>query len=115
MRKTDDAYLLDILLEARRVRTFMSGVNRERLDDDVMLQYAVVRALSIIGEAAGKVSEERQAGLPGIPWRAVVDMRHRLVHDYRQINLDRVWVAASEGAPVLESVLAPLFVQKEDR
>jgi uncharacterized protein with HEPN domain len=37
------------------------------------------------------VSGETQELHPEIPWRQVMAMRNRLVHDYGRIDLDIVW------------------------
>ena len=43
-----------------------------------MLLFALVRAIEIVGEAAGKVTAETQAELPDLPWSSIVGMRNRL-------------------------------------
>jgi uncharacterized protein with HEPN domain len=40
-------------------------------------------------------------------------MRHRLVHDYRGVNLDIVWQAATSDAPKLIALLEPLVPPDE--
>jgi uncharacterized protein with HEPN domain len=37
----------------------------------------------IIGEAASPLSEETRAGAPDVPWRAIIGMRDRIIHAYR--------------------------------
>jgi uncharacterized protein with HEPN domain len=55
------------------------------------LTLAVTHLLQTIGEAARRVSPEFQARHPEIPWRAIIGMRHRVVHDYLFVDLDIVW------------------------
>lgn len=55
---------------------FIAGRTRADLQDDKMLQFALIRAVEIIGEAAGKVSDEIRSVSPGIPWQAIVGMRN---------------------------------------
>jgi uncharacterized protein with HEPN domain len=50
-----------------------------------------MRALEVIGEAAGKVSTATQDAHPEIPWREITGMRHRLIHDYGDVRIDIVW------------------------
>lgn len=69
------------------------------LDDDKMLLFAVVRALEVVGEAAGKVSGETQSAVSGIPWRAMVGMRNRLIHGYFDICTEIVWRTVKNELP----------------
>ena len=59
---------------------FVAGRDRNDLDNDEMLLFALVRAIEIVGEAAGKVTAETRAELPDLPWASIVGMRNRLVH-----------------------------------
>jgi len=62
----------------------------------------MVNRLQIIGEACRGLSEEFRSRHPEIPWRAIVGMRHHLVHGYFTIDPDIVWVAITERVPELE-------------
>lgn len=113
----DNACLHDMMLAARQVNRYMDGVSRDRFDDEPMLQDAVVRQLTVFGEAAGGVSEERRALITDIPWHRVVGLRTRIVHDYRHVRLDIVWDVASHHIPELLArleQLAPLQSPESD-
>ncbi|MGO8945622.1 MAG: DUF86 domain-containing protein [Syntrophobacteraceae bacterium] len=45
---------------------FVSGRQAGDLDTDRMLLFALVRAIEVVGEAAGKVSDELRLCAPGI-------------------------------------------------
>ena len=60
---------------------------------------AVVRCLSVVGEAAWKLSKEFQALHPDVPWILVATMRHRLIHDYGGIDKTIVYRSAREYLP----------------
>jgi len=69
----DDAYLLDMLLTARKVMKYAQGINFERFEQDEILQDAIMRRIQIIGEAARKVSDEfkeEHPKSPGMKFRA---------------------------------------------
>ena len=53
---------------AQAALTFTTGKTRTDLTADQMLQFALVRALEIIGEAAARVTEPTRAAHPEIPW-----------------------------------------------
>ena len=105
MNERDAGYLYDMLRGARKIGRFLEGRARSDLDADEMFQDALVRAITVLGEAAGQVSDEIRDRHPEIPWRDITGMRHRLVHDYRDVDLDRVWTTATENVPELVPML----------
>ena len=80
---------------------FVAGRQRADLATDRMLQFALVRAIEIVGEAATKVSDETRSAHANIPWKTIVGMRNRLVHAYFEIDADILWVAATVEIPTL--------------
>ena len=70
--------LLDIIEAARRAATFVAGKTREEFCENYECNYAVVRAIEIIGEAARRVSENFRALHPEVPWRDMIAMRNRM-------------------------------------
>jgi uncharacterized protein with HEPN domain len=80
---------------------FVAGRQRADLDEDRMLLFALVRAIEVLGEAASKISEETRATHAGIPWRAIIGMRNRLIHAYFEINTEIVWQTVMQEIPAL--------------
>jgi uncharacterized protein with HEPN domain len=68
----------------------------------------------VIGEAARKVSPEYRDAHPEILWKAIIGMRHKVVHDYLNIDEDIVWQTASQELPVLVSQLEHLLANEGD-
>jgi uncharacterized protein with HEPN domain len=99
-------YMIDAAEDALR---FIADRSRSDLDTDRMLLFALVRAVEIIGEAATKVSDGTRNAHPGIPWKSVIGMRHRLVHAYFDIDADILWVAATVEIPALLAQLKPIL------
>ena len=81
----DEAYLLDMLLAARKIQAFTVDVDETGFQANEVLQHAVLRLVQIIGEAARKVSPDFKQSHPQIPWQEIVGMRHLLVHEYFRI------------------------------
>ena len=69
------------------------------------IQDGFIRQLTILGEAAGKVSPTFAQTHPEIPWPDITGIRHKLVHDYFVVDIDVVWITATEDAPVLRSLV----------
>ncbi len=94
---------------AESALSFVSGRERVDLDRDRMLLFGVIRAIEVIGEAAGKVSEETQAVASTVPWARIVSMRNRLIHAYSDIDRDIVWRTVTEEIPALLASLQALL------
>ena len=84
---------------------FIAGCNRQTLDSNKMLVFALVRAIEIIGEAAANVSLECRERHPQIPWANIIGMRNRLVHAYFDVDLDILWnTATTKLEPLIEQL-----------
>ena len=105
MEVDDRARLRHMLDAARLAQRFAQGRTRRDLDDDPMLVLALVKAVEIAGEAAYQTSESTRSSLEAIPWSDIIAMRHRLVHDYTNINFDILWSTIRDDLPDLISAI----------
>ncbi|HEY5616962.1 MAG TPA: HepT-like ribonuclease domain-containing protein [Vicinamibacterales bacterium] len=71
----DDAHVLDILTAARRAETFVEGMTDAAFLDDIKTQSAVLHQLTVLGEAARRVSEGFRETHQGVPWKAMAGLR----------------------------------------
>jgi uncharacterized protein with HEPN domain len=81
---------------------FSDSRTRQDYDDNRMFRLAVERGLMIIGEAmlsVAKKSPALAAQISDAP--RIVALRHRLVHDYPNIDSDEVWRIIHEDVPLL--------------
>lgn len=103
----DDPLLLDMLLAAGHASDHVEGLSRDEFLKSKLHQDAVIRELEVLGEAAGRVSEEVRAEYPEIPWPQIVGLRNRLIHEYFRVKLDVVWkVVTTEVSPLIEQLQA---------
>ncbi len=105
----DETYLLDMKIACSKAVLFTDGVTPEHFSSDAMMQFAVVHAVQIIGEAARKVSPEFRDLHTEIPWLAITTMRHRIVHEYSKVDVEIVWKVVRQHIPELLRLLAPLI------
>jgi uncharacterized protein with HEPN domain len=103
--RRDASLMLDMMIAAEDAISFVRGLSKTQFMASRLHQNAVVRSLEIVGEAAGRISAEGQAGLPDVAWREITGMRHRLVHGYSDVNLGLVWDVAREKLPQLVEIL----------
>jgi len=94
-----------MLDRARELMAFARGKSLSDLQRDRILELAVMRLLEVIGEGARRVSEERRAAHPEVPWTDVWGMRNALIHVYDNVDLVRVWRTIEVDVPVLIAAL----------
>ena len=62
---------------------------------------AVERKLIVIGEAAGELSSDLIRRYSRVRWDLITGVRHKLVHDYYEIDSRRIWQIVTEDLPDL--------------
>jgi uncharacterized protein with HEPN domain len=76
----------------------------------------IAHLLQIIGEAARRVSDPTRDRYPSLPWKQIVGMRHRIVHEYFRVDADIVWTTATQSVPellkALETDIGPIIDQR---
>jgi len=103
MKGNDDIlYLRHILDAIERIERYLHNVTREQFEREELLQDGAIRQLEIIGEATRRLSKDLRGRYPEIPWRGMAGMRDKLIHDYLGVDLEMVWITATEDAPVLK-------------
>jgi uncharacterized protein with HEPN domain len=102
MSKREPTVLLRHMLDfAREAVAFVEGKTREDIQNDRLLNLALVHLVELVGEAANRVPREIRDTLPGIPWAQIVGMRNRLIHGYDFVDYDILWQTLIEDLPVL--------------
>ena len=103
------AYLDDILECIAKVEQYLAGVDKATFQANSLLQDAVARNLEIIGEAAKSLPDEVTQRQPQIDWRDIRRMRDKLIHHYRQINLQILWTTATQDLAPLKLAVTELL------
>lgn len=76
---------------------FVNGWTFEEFAADRKTQFAVIRALEIIGEAAKNIPSEVREKYPSVPWKNLASIGDKLVHAYFGVNLKVVWLSVKES------------------
>ena len=109
MPKDDLVYVGHMSDRVRQVLAKVHGKSRPDFDADDNLRLAVAHLVQDVGEAANRLSLEFRRSHPDVPWPQVIGMRHRIVHDYLDIDFDIVWDVATVDFPALAGALAHLL------
>lgn len=95
---------------AREAEDMAQGRVRAYLDTDRMFNLALVRLVEVVGEAASWIESDFRALHPQVPWSDIVATRNRLIHEYDQVDLNRIWRIVQDDIPPLiaqlESIIA---------
>lgn len=86
-----------------RVFRFTHGKTYADLCADEQLYYAVVKNIEMIGEATYMLTGQFTSSHPLTPWRAIIAMRHVLVHGYYQVEKTEVWNVIKNDLPSLRT------------
>ena len=102
-------YLSDIVEAADAIREFLSEVTREEFLKDDLLQSAVLQKLTVIGEAASRLSDEFKEAHADIEWSDIIAFRNIAVHAYFSVEWPIVWIAATRDAPDLRESITEIL------
>ena len=92
----------------------MLGVTKETFLENIEKQYAVLRGLEIIGEAAKNLSKELKTKYSQIPWKEIAGMRDKLIHHYFGVNLNLVWETVKTKLPELRNQILHIVKEMEE-
>ncbi len=113
MFKDDWIYAGHMLDMSRKAVNAVGMKSRDDYNDDEILRMGLTHFIQVIGEAARKVSAEFQATHPQIPWHEIIGTRHRIVHDYMNVDEDLVWEVVTHDLPTLISRLEKIIPPEE--
>ncbi len=110
MTKHDPLVFLDDILRAiEKIERYVQGLAYEEfINDDKTLQ-AVIQNLQIIGEAARNIPIEVRNLAKTVPWKKVISMRNRMIHEYWGVDTRVVWNTIEDWLPALKNEVKKLI------
>lgn len=109
MPKRDPAILIADMLDAcAKIHRYTEGMSRESFLQDEKTIDAVIRNLTVIGEAAQQMPETDRNQYSDIQWHQITGMRNRIVHDYAGIDVEIVWQVITSNIPELKKDLSKI-------
>ena len=105
----------DILECVASSEEYTRGLDYDAFVQDSRTVKAVVRDLTVIGEAAATIPEWLVDRYPEVPWADMRDMRDVVVHEYFGVDLRIVWDTVRNNLPSLvEPLISVLQDEPED-
>jgi uncharacterized protein with HEPN domain len=105
----DSSYLWDMRKYSLEISEIIHGVPHAKFVENKTIRYAIERLLMIVGEAANHVSTKFQEEHPEIEWALIIGLRNVLAHEYGEVRMDKIYLAATKRVPELLEKLSPLL------
>ena len=108
-KRESKLYLEDIKDSITKIEYYTKDLNFDEFSKDVMTIDAVVRNLTIIGEAAKNIPEEIKSKNPEIAWSEAIGMRNKITHEYFGVDEDILWETIKEDLPTFKEQISELL------
>jgi uncharacterized protein with HEPN domain len=100
--RNDKLYIEDIIESIGAIESYLDGLEYQTFIENRMVYAATIRELEIIGEAVGKISQTIKEKYTEIDYRTIKDFRNVLAHEYFGVDMEIVWMIATDKIPELK-------------
>jgi uncharacterized protein with HEPN domain len=104
-------YVSHILDSIDHIIAYTEGMDFNSFSKNFMVQDAVVRNLTVIGEPTKQLNNDFRERYSNVPWKKIAGMRDKLVHDYFRVDIETVWEAVVSDIPALKIELQKIHSQ----
>lgn len=91
MARSLGLYIAEIFQSSFLIEKYVVDVDFEKFESDYMIHDAVIRNLTIIGEATKHFPRDIRDKFPNILWTDIVGLRNIAVHVYYELDYKNVW------------------------
>jgi uncharacterized protein with HEPN domain len=110
--RLEDLYLVEIIEAADDVSSWLGERGKVQWDDDTILRHAILQRLTVVGQAARRLSDATRQRHASVPWARIIAFRNVVVHEYFRIEWDEVWRIATEELPVLRRQVVDILEEE---
>jgi uncharacterized protein with HEPN domain len=103
----------DILVAIERIQRYTDGMDLSSFSRDDRTVDAVVRNITVIGEAAAAVPEDVRRKYPELPWEEMRGIWNVIVHEYFGVSLPILWQTVTADLPPLIPLLKQILSSEE--
>jgi len=103
-------YFEDIVFSAELAIQYLGSISLSDFYDDLKTQDAIIRRISIMGEATRRISDAVKDKYPQIPWQKIRSMRNAIIHEYDEVDIQVVWdTVKCDLPPLVENLRKILY------
>ena len=105
----DEARVEHMHLALARLAEVFARITRDTFVEGNDAAEVILYNLTILGEAANNVSREYCAAHPEVDFKDMAGLRHRLIHGYANIDMDRIWFILLTDVPLWRETVDALY------
>jgi len=101
MKHKDLVIFEKIIKYANKVIDYSYNFSLENFQNDMKTVEACIFNISLIGEEVGNLDKDIINKYTHIKWKAIKDLRNKIVHDYDSVIVDSIWEIITDDIPQL--------------
>ena len=109
MKKDPIIFLGHILENIEYIENFSTGLSKSGLKSNIEKQYAIVRAVEIIGEAVKNIPLSFREKYSSVEWSKITGTRDKLIHHYFGVDLNLLWDIVQTHLPILKEQITQIL------
>ena len=107
-RRSAKLYVDDIWDSIGKIEKYSKGYKFEDFTKDTKTVDAIIRNFTILGESIKNLPKEIKQKYPDIPWREIMGMRNKIVHEYFAVDEEILWKSVTEDLPPFKKQIRKL-------
>ena len=111
-KKRPSKILDDMLDSLNQISKYTKDLTFDDFENSRMVTDATIRNLEILGEASKLLPEDLKNKYPDIPWRKIVAIRNKVIHEYGVVNLEIIWEIVRNELPTLKDKLQKIYLNE---
>lgn len=95
-------YIKDIIDSLEKIERYVENLTFDQFSTDIKTIDAVIRNLTVIGEAVKNIPHDIKIKCRDIPWEEIIGMRNKIIHEYFGVDESILWKTLKEDLPIFK-------------